>query len=162
MRYNLGCGNDIEQGYINVDTRNADGVDLVHDISLGMPCGEGDADEIFAQDILEHFSFRVTETMLCQWFRALKPGGTLTVQVPNIDKHIRDYWSDRQDKRYKNGYDDAMEFLRANIFGGQDYEGNYHKTCFTPNTLKMLLHKVGFKVTDFVTHDRAIIAVCQK
>ena len=162
IKLNLGCGALYLNGFINCDIRKDVGADKVFDMSKGMPFDDGEADEIMAQDILEHFGFRETEKMLTEWKRVLKKGGLLTVQVPNIDKHIKDYWNDRNDKRYVNGYDNAFEFMRANIFGGQDYEGNFHKTCFTPNTLRLVLEKLGFTMLSLDTHDRAIIAVCQK
>lgn len=162
MKINVGAGTDIKQGFENCDIRKGPGIDKVFDMSKGMPFEDGEAEEINAQDILEHFPFRDTEKMLLEWKRVLKKGGMLTIQVPNIDKHIKDYWNDRDDKRYVNGYDNAFEFLRANIFGGQDYEGNFHKTCFTPNTLRLVLEKLGFTMLSLDTHDRAIIAVCKK
>jgi len=31
-KLNLGCGTDIREGYINLDKKSIDGVDIVHDI----------------------------------------------------------------------------------------------------------------------------------
>ena len=162
LKINLGCGTDIRQGFVNCDIRENVGVDRVFDLSKGLPFKNGEVDYILAQDILEHFGFRETEPMLREWARVLCPGGMMEIQVPNIEKHIKDYWDDRKDGRYQNGYDNAMEFLRGNIFGGQDYEGNFHKTCFTPNTLRLLIQKVGLRFVSLDLKDRAIILICQK
>ena len=42
-KLNLGCGNDIRQGYINLDVAELDGVDVVWDVNkLPLPFGKGD------------------------------------------------------------------------------------------------------------------------
>lgn len=162
MKINIGCGNDIRQGFVNCDFRELHGVDKVIDISKPLPFDNDSAEYILANDILEHFSFRDTEKLLMDWKRVLSPTGYLEIQVPNIEAHIKNYYNDIKDQRYKNGYDDAMEFFRACIFGGQDYSGNFHKTCFTPNTIRLMLEKLGFKIHDLITRHRAIIVICRK
>ena len=136
-KLNLGCGKDIKSGYINIDFRKGDGVDLVHDLMKPLPFDDESCTDIMAHDILEHFGFRDTERILADWIRTLGTGGCLDLVVPNFEAHLQYYKADKQDPRYVNGYDDSFEFFRANVFGGQDYEGNFHKTFFTPRTVEM-------------------------
>jgi len=81
-KLNLGCGNDIKQGWTNLDIANLPGVDVVHNLNkLPLPFNENSFDEILCQDVLEHIHF--TE-LLKDIHRILKPGGVLDVRVPHF------------------------------------------------------------------------------
>ncbi len=81
-KLNIGCGSDIKPGWINLDIRQLPGVDLVCD-ARKLPMDDGSVDEIEAAAVLEHFWWSETEAVLREWARALKPGGFLTVSVPD-------------------------------------------------------------------------------
>jgi len=55
MKLHLGCGTKRKEGWINIDSVAALQPDLVHDISQPLPYDDLSADEILAEDILEHF-----------------------------------------------------------------------------------------------------------
>ena len=55
MKLNLGCGNDIKKGWLNLDVAAIEGVDIVHDLSvLPLPLESDTFSEVMCQDILEH------------------------------------------------------------------------------------------------------------
>ena len=146
IKLNLGCGKDIQEGYINIDIRELPGVDLVRDLREPLPYNDYCIDEIRAIDVLEHFSWRDTDRIFKDWVRVLKPGGLIIVCVPNIKAHIELLQMGAVDKRY----DGAWGYFIANIFGGQDYEGNYHKTTFTQSSIKNLFEKNGLIDIEYV------------
>jgi SAM-dependent methyltransferase len=81
MKLNLGCGQDIRQGYVNLDIIKRDGVDVVHDLnSFPYPFADDSFDEIYTSHVLEHVDdvMRVLEEL----HRILAIGGTLIVKVP--------------------------------------------------------------------------------
>jgi len=81
-KLNLGCGNDIKQGWVNLDSAGLPGVDVVWNIEkLPLPFGDGEFDEILANDILEHVEYI---PVLRDLHRILKIGGKLTVRVPHF------------------------------------------------------------------------------
>src|SRR3989338_9371651 len=81
-KLNLGCGNDIKQGWVNLDSAKLPGVNVVRNIEeLPLPFGDGEFDEILANDILEHVEYI---PVLKDLHRILKPGGKLTVRVPHF------------------------------------------------------------------------------
>jgi predicted SAM-dependent methyltransferase len=47
---------------------------------------DNSVDEIRASHILEHFPFAEVPNVLAEWVRALKPGGTIKIAVPDIAK----------------------------------------------------------------------------
>ncbi|PIN89777.1 hypothetical protein COU57_05320 [Candidatus Pacearchaeota archaeon CG10_big_fil_rev_8_21_14_0_10_32_14] len=81
-KLNLGCGNDIRQGYINLDVAELDGVDVVWDVKkLPLPFGKGEFDEILCNDILEHIDYI---PLLKDLHRILKKDGVLKIRVPHF------------------------------------------------------------------------------
>jgi SAM-dependent methyltransferase len=95
-RLNLGCGNEPLPGYLNIDRHGPEpidpgGMDLesflpghVRGEVYPLDWPDGSVDEIRASHVLEHFSHREVVDVLRDWVRALKPGGTLKVAVPNF------------------------------------------------------------------------------
>lgn len=85
-KLNLGCGTDIQKGWINLDSSAIPGVDVVHDIAkLPLPFSDGQFDEILCRDVLEHLEYA---PVLRDLYRILAPGGVLTVRVPHFtSKH---------------------------------------------------------------------------
>jgi len=167
MKLNLGCGNDIKEGYINIDIRTPVSMKkcttidfMMHDLKITLPVKNNTADYILAKDVLEHFSWRDTERIFTDWVRVLKKKGKLRLVVPNIDVHIKWYL---ENKGKGNGeYKNVLSCLRGNLFGGQDYSGNFHKTCFNPDSVKDLFKKNKLYMIEFDLSERAVIAVGEK
>lgn len=83
MRLNLGCGGDIKPGYLNVDLKKRDGVDLVADImTLAFP--PETFTEIFAADVIEHLYFSNAKKLLKNCHEWLKSHGTLVIHTSNL------------------------------------------------------------------------------
>lgn len=94
-RLNLGCGHDIRAGWINLDSANIPGVDVVHDIEkTPLPFKDGEFDEIICQDVLEHVEWI---PVLKDLHRILKQGGKLTIRVPHFTS--RNNYSDPTHKK---------------------------------------------------------------
>ncbi|RKX44970.1 MAG: hypothetical protein DRP27_05345 [Thermotogae bacterium] len=140
VKLNLGCGGDIREGYVNIDVRKIERVDLVLDLeSERLPYGDGTVDEILAKDVLEHFSYRKVEEILKDWHRVLKPRGVLTIQTPDFDQIV---------KYYTEGKIKSWWELSYWLYGGQEYKENTHKCIFTKPELCDLLKSIGFEVVE--------------
>lgn len=85
VRINLGCGLTHFPGksWINCD-RNGD-ADTICD-AFPLPFETDFADEIWAIHLLEHLHRSEAGRALYEWFRVLKPGGKLVIEVPCLDK----------------------------------------------------------------------------
>ena len=159
MKLNLGCGDDIKEGYINVDFRKTSAVVLECDLSKRpWPFDDESADEILMLDFLEHFGWNHTDDILTEAWRILKPGASLVIQVPDFEQLSNavnmngDYHCSTCGYRFKEADDHlgmcvqcktfratiAREAVRR-LYGGQDYVGNYHMTAFTPQLLGFYL-----------------------
>lgn len=133
LRLNLGCGSDIKEGFVNIDIRELPGVDLVADVRILSTILDDSVDEINAYDVLEHFSFRDTTTVLKCWIAKLKVGGKIIIRVPDIQKILI---------KLVDGTLPAFEAQRL-IFGGQDYPENFHCAGFTEGVLEGMLRGCG-------------------
>lgn len=81
-KLNLGCGTDIRAGWINLDSADISGVDVVHDLGkLPLPFASNSFDEILCLDILEHLEYI---PVLKDLHRILMPGGKLRIRVPHF------------------------------------------------------------------------------
>lgn len=143
MKLNVGCGDRHLEGYINIDLRD-DVADVVADIR-SLPYDDGVAEEIRAEDILEHFPADQTMTLLAEWNRVLTPGGTLILKVPNL-MGLADCLI-RSNEAKDFGF---VRLLIRNIYGGHRWgpEGAWdaHHWGFTLETLTRDLDAAGFEV----------------
>ena len=95
-KLNLGCGNDIREGYINLDCMKLKGVDVVHDLEVyPYPFKDNTFDYIWAEYIIEHLDN--FDKILKELSRILKPKGKLVVKVPYDISYST--WSNYQHKR---------------------------------------------------------------
>jgi SAM-dependent methyltransferase len=82
-RLNLGCGRDHREGFLNIDSIDGIGADLVWDLNrTPYPLPEGQFDEILALDVVEHLE-DVMRFMEESW-RLLRPGGEIRITTPHF------------------------------------------------------------------------------
>lgn len=136
-RYNLGCGDDVRDGYVNVDVRESVGVvagDIREPYELIRRFGH--PKEVVMQDVLEHLPWREADDVLGEWCQHLLPGGGIYVQVPNMARFARNLLNGRC----------PLDKVRSDIFGGQDYPENTHRTFFTIERLTEIMEGCGVEV----------------
>jgi len=162
MKLNLCCGDDVRDGYINIDIRKTKPNVLVLDIEkeLLKPFPDNTAEEIIARDCVEHVSWRRIEDLLKDIYRVLKRGGKLYIQVPDLEAIAK--------KVILNPdfcFNDLCGWKAISfwVYGAQDYPENTHKAGFTIPTLIKLLESIGFRVIDIKNDGGTnIICVCEK
>ena len=176
MKLNLGCGNDIREGYVNVDFRKTHPSVLQVDLSkFPWPFENDSVDEILMLDFLEHFPYAQTKRVLLECHRILRdnrpeegldmsPGTGLVIQVPD-GRHLTQALG--QVGRYLcnrcggkmfgleqpnwtelcpdcgQAADDVSDAAMKRLYGGQDYPGNFHFTCFTNDSLANIASECG-------------------
>ena len=87
LKLNLGCGDKILPGYINIDTvseRKTKKPDIIADIRDLQSIKTSIADEILAVHVIEHFYYWEVIPLLTSWKRILKPGGKIILECPNL------------------------------------------------------------------------------
>lgn len=133
LRLNIGCGHKPETERINVDMRELPGVDIVATVDQ-LPFIAGELQEIFSSHVLEHFpQEQLRRQLLPAWVNLLRQGGELRAIVPDAHAMLQAHTQGDID----------FDTLRLITFGGQEYEGDFHHTMFTPHSLAALLTEVG-------------------
>lgn len=134
IRLNLGCGHIPMADYVNVDMRELPGVDVVAPVD-DIPVEKAQVEEIFSAHVLEHFpEMELTRRLLPYWFSLLRPGGVFRAVVPDLPSMIDQYTRGEID----------FQALRLVAYGGQEYEGDFHFTAFTTDSLTEHLTNAGF------------------
>ena len=144
LRVNLGCGTLTLDGYVNVDGREVSGVDVVAPAD-NLPMAPGSIDELFSAHFLEHFSEeQLHRGLLKYWVSLIRPGGTMRAIVPDFESMV-DAWKAKAI---------PFETLRAVMFGGQEYEGDFHFTMYTVESLTQLFELGGLADVQVIARGR--------
>lgn len=133
MKLNLGCGGDIKpkDEWINLDRKQWGGVDVVRDMTRGLPFNDDTFDHIHASNTLEHI--KQGEDLffiMSECFRVLKPDATMFINVPHSDSpqaffpdHLS-YWNEAMFmallhdpyQSYGNYKFDVVEMKRGDVY----------------------------------------------
>ncbi len=143
----IGPGDTPMEEYEYLDIRPLPHVDIVAD-ARNIPVDDCTFEEVKVINLLEHFPHHEIDSILKEWYRVLKYDGELHILVPNIEGIF---------KQFYYGEISDNEFI-TRVYGGQDYEYNFHYTGFTTKTLSRALDEAGFSyVTTEISKD-AIVA----
>jgi len=177
MKLNIGCGGRPLLGYINIDQDSIGDLqrrypgqvfsdDLIiedHNI-FSLPYKDNAIDEVLADGLLEHLSFKEEPKFLYEMHRVLNKGGKLVLSVPDFEEACRawleakDDWQDFYDDSdgairtnhwfgtYSYGYENRWGYIMATFFGSQNGVGQYHKNGYSEGKLEKMLSKIGFRV----------------
>ncbi len=133
MKLHLGCGTKIIPGFINIDVRKLDGVDIVTSIDNLYMFKDNSIDLIYCCHVLEHLSRKSIQPILNEWHRVLKPNGILRISVPNFESIVE----------YYNKTKTLIPLLGL-LYGGQTYPENFHYNIWDFNTMKLTLESHNF------------------
>lgn len=136
MKLNLGCGDKVLEGWVNVDmtTEHPDVVQA--DITGRLPFEDDSADEAMAIHVIEHIYVWKAKEVLEEWRRVLKPGGRLALEAPDLNKIV---------KALHRGENNPFLTLWG-LYGDQRHKRPemQHLWCYTPETLETVCRAAGF------------------
>lgn len=133
MKLHLGCGKKYLPGYVHIDIIDFEHIDYVSDISELSFIQENTVEEIYACHVLEHFKRHQINDVLKEWNRVLVVGGTLRIAVPNFAAIVSHY----------NEHKDVSKLIGL-LYGGQDYDYNFHHVCFDFISIKEILENNNY------------------
>jgi hypothetical protein len=121
-RVNVGSGDTEIPGFIGLDAKRGDSIYPLYAEGLS---------EIRASHCLEHFSGAEIPLVIADWVRALAPGGTLKIAVPDF-RILAEQFVAGTELPYQSF-----------IMGGQTDALDYHKALFDESTLANLMRDNG-------------------
>lgn len=131
----IGCGEQDDHRYINVDERPFPHVHYVSSVfEIDKIFKTHSVDLFYLCHILEHVSHQKLSDVIEKLYRCLKPDGLLRISVPNFDSMIEIYKEEL-----------SISSIVNPLMGGQDYSENFHHSLFNKSYLSGLMRKVGFK-----------------
>ncbi|HKT83745.1 MAG TPA: methyltransferase domain-containing protein [Solirubrobacterales bacterium] len=141
-RLNWGCGSHQAPGWINSDVRPNPGVDLVADIREGLPLADGCLDYAVSVHALPELAYPELVPALSELRRVLKPGGTLRLVLPDLDRAIDAYRAG--DSSYFKVDAEEVSSLGGRLVVQMLWYG-YSRSLFTAEFTAELLEKAGFE-----------------
>jgi len=139
IRLHLGCWHRYIPGFVHIDLCDLPHIDYKSGIDRLPMFQDGTVDLIYSSHSLEYFDRAEAATVLEEWRRVLRPGGTLRVAVPDFDRLIEVY--------QKTG---ELKFLLGPLYGRMEIDTQagkrtlYHKTVYNFGDLRALLERCGF------------------
>lgn len=145
LRLNLGCGDKILPGYVNVDiapSRAGQRPDVLCDLHHLEPFGDDSADEIMAIHVVEHFWRWEVADVLREWVRVLRPGGRMILECPNLITACEELLKDPA-----RAAGPGQEGQRTMwVFYGDPHWRDplmCHRWNYTPQSLRALMEEAG-------------------
>tara|TARA_R110002096_G_scaffold380788_1_gene574693 strand:- start:995 stop:1534 length:540 start_codon:yes stop_codon:yes gene_type:complete len=136
MKINIGCGwRNFGSDWIHVDGGDYEHLD--HKDISNLIYDDNSVDLIYASHVIEYFDREEVISVLKEWHRVLKPGGTLRLAVPDFFAMTKLYFVDEY----------PLEEILGPLYGKMDMgdEKIYHKTTYDESDLRRLLSTLGFK-----------------
>lgn len=145
VRLNLGCGDKILPGYVNVDvveSRAGKRPDVLCDLHRLEPFADDSADEILAVHVVEHFWRWEVLAVLKEWVRVLKPGGLLVLECPNLISACETFLRDPEVAA--SGGKEGQRSMWV-FYGDPQWQDPYmvHRWGYTPKSLAQLMGEAG-------------------
>ena len=92
LKVNCGSGDHKLAGWVNVDADAASAPDVLHDLAQGLPFADASVDFLHSEDFLSCLpDIAAVRTFLRAARRVLKPGGTMRLLVPSLERLIEQY-----------------------------------------------------------------------
>lgn len=142
---NIGCGYRPLDGWVNLDRARGPQVDIIWDITKGLPFANQSCDALFSEHVIEHLTKSHGEGLLRECYRVLQPGGVLRVSTPDASRYLASYAGDGKflaAPHFSRPMDTPMD--RINSMMRQD---GLHLWTYDACSLCFLLNRAGFART---------------
>lgn len=103
LNVDVGCGANCQPGFVGMDKRKLDGVEIVHDVEeFPWPLEDGSCSVLVMSHLVEHIKPWLTIDLMNEAWRVLEPKGLLLISTPYAGSYR--YF---QDPTHCNPWNDA-------------------------------------------------------
>lgn len=147
IRLNLGCGDMLLPGYVNVDVaaeRRGRQPDVVCDIRDLSAFPDNHADEVMAIHVIEHFYRWEVVDLIKEWLRVLKPGGQLVLECPNLLSACEALLANPEQAAQPGQAGSRTMWC---FYGDPSWQDPLmcHRWLYTPQSLAQVMHEAGLR-----------------
>ncbi len=146
LKLNLGCGANLKPGWINVDSFN-ERADLQLDLREKFPFRDESVSFIYSEHFFEHLEYPDQAIgFLRKAWRVLKPGGTLSISVPDTEWPLISYATGNEEyfRLARERFHPKWCNTRMHNLNYHFRQGSEHKHAYDFETLGKILQEVGF------------------
>lgn len=141
---NVGCGPFPKDNFINLDYEWRPGLDICWDITKkAYPLTNEKVEGIFTEHCLEHIPYEKCIENLKEFYRLLKPGGTLRIVVPDGEIYCDLYQRRKTDKTVTFPYVTVDEAPMVSI--NRIFRGHGHLFIYDFEVFRRILGEAGFR-----------------
>ena len=90
-RLHLGCGSIRLPGWINIDNRTGNAVDVKWDLRWGIPLPTASVALYYSEHLFEHMALLDGRALLRDCHHTLAPGGTIRIAMPDVAATVHNY-----------------------------------------------------------------------
>jgi predicted SAM-dependent methyltransferase len=144
---NLGCGENVLAGWLNVDFDPLSKEVVYLDATARFPLPDGVFDFIFSEHMIEHVSYAHAEHMLRECFRIMKAGGRIRISTPDLKFLMELYGDDKsplQEEYVRRTAEEAgIKALDTHVINRFVREWG-HLFIYDEKALRIALEQAGF------------------
>jgi predicted SAM-dependent methyltransferase len=146
-KLNLGSGEQIKEGFLNVDM--FPGADVTLDLRKGLPFGSACCDVIVSEHFFEHIDYpQPIRALFAECLRVLRPGGELSFSVPDTEWPLGDYPAGSSAPYFRacdeHHWHPASCTTRIEHINYHFRQDGQHRFAYDFETAEKVLRSVGF------------------
>ena len=151
----IGAGDVSRPGWITLDI--SDGCDLYWDLRRGIPFPDASVQRVYSSHLFEHMDYESGQRLLGEVLRVLKPGGHISVCVPNARLYIDAYLGVAELSPDHDFWEPALQGREGiSLVNYVAYMGGEHKCLFDIDSLLARLELAGFTEVEERSFDASI------
>jgi glycosyltransferase involved in cell wall biosynthesis/predicted SAM-dependent methyltransferase len=130
MKLHLACGGNILHGWSNMDLEPRHPDVLQQDLTQPLNLPDNSVDVIYSEHFIEHIPKAAAYAFIAECFKKLKPGATIRLSTPNLERIIRQYSYGKTDAWHNMGWQPASKCDLLNEAGrlwGHEYLYDWHE-----------------------------------